>query len=73
MKIKILILLLVVFTYSYGNGGFVGSSYRYGSNARSIALSNSSLGNYNKSYNALTNPALLGDIREIEYGFSYFE
>ena len=72
MKNKILILLFII-THIYGNGGFVGSSYSYGSNARSIALSNSTLANYNKSYNALTNPALLGDITEIEYGFSYFD
>ena len=73
MKNKILILLFTIFAHAYGEGGFVGSSYRYGSNARSIALSNSTLANYNKSYNALTNPALLGDIKELEYGFSYFD
>ena len=74
MKYKILILTLIVFTcLQSSSGGYVGSSYRYGSNARQIALSNSVLANYNKGYNALTNPALLGYIKEIEYGFSYFD
>ena len=74
MKHRIIILLLTLFTYSQAStGGYVGSSYRYGSNARQIALSNSILANYNRGYNALTNPALLGSIKEIEYGFSYFD
>ena len=74
MKYKILILTLIIFTYlQASSGGYVGSSYRYGSNARQIALSNSILANYNRGYNALTNPALLGSIKEIEYGFSYFD
>ena len=74
MKSKIIILTLIIFTcLQSSSGGYVGSSYRYGSNARQIALSNSVLANYNKGYNALTNPALLGSIKKIEYGFSYFD
>ena len=54
-------------------GGYTGSSYRYGSNARQIALSNSLVSNYNKGYNPLTNPALLGrESLKLEYGLSYF-
>ena len=65
---------MIIFTcLQSSSGGYVGSSYRYGSNARQIALSNSVLANYNRGYNALTNPALLGSIKEIEYGFSYFD
>ena len=73
MKRGIIILSVIIFTcLEASSGGYVGSSYGYGSNARQIALSNSILANHNRGYNALTNPALLGSIKEIEYGFSYF-
>tara|TARA_Y100000996_G_scaffold316573_1_gene252773 strand:- start:1373 stop:2293 length:921 start_codon:yes stop_codon:yes gene_type:complete len=71
---KFIILFILFFHFAYASsGGYVGSSYRYGSNARQIALSNSTLAFYNKGYNPLTNPALLGSIKEMEYGFSYFD
>jgi len=53
-------------------GGITGSSYQYGTNARSISLSNALTANYNNGYNPLTNPALLGLVKKTEFGFSYF-
>ena len=74
MSPKYFILLLVIGILFPSSGGYAGSSYQYGSNARSIALSNSLISSYNKGYNPLTNPALLGrKSAELEYGFSYFD
>ena len=72
MKIK-LIILSIFFGLSYPSmGGITGSSYQYGTNARSISLSNALTANYNNGYNPLTNPALLGLVKKTEFGFSYF-
>ncbi|MBI45694.1 MAG: hypothetical protein CMG66_05995 [Candidatus Marinimicrobia bacterium] len=73
MRFKYFI-LIIFSTYLFSDsGGYVGASYRYGSNARSIALSNSLVSSYNTGYNPLTNPALLGQsFSKTEYGFSYF-
>ena len=67
-------ILTIALTFLFSNsGGYAGSIYQYGSNARAIALSNSLVSNYNKGYNPLTNPALLGrEAAKLEYGFSYF-
>ena len=74
MKNKFIIILLVVCSYLQSStGGYAGSSYKYGSNARQIALSNSLIASHNTGYNALTNPALLGSINKMEIGFSYFD
>ena len=53
-------------------GGYPGSSFRYGTNARAIALGSSLLSNYNNGFNAFSNPALLSKIKTKEYGVSYF-
>ena len=65
-------ILTITLTFLFSNsGGYAGSIYQYGSNARAIALSNSLVSNYNKGYNPLTNPALLGrEAAKLEYGFS---
>ena len=74
MKNKFIILLFVICNcLQSSTGGFAGSSYKYGSNARQIALSNSLIANQNTGYSALTNPALLGSIDKLEFGFSYFD
>lgn len=49
-----------------------GSSFRMGTNAREIALSNSLVSNYNHGFNAFSNPALLNKVTKAEYGFSLF-
>ena len=50
----------------------LGSSYRYGTNARGFSLGNSLVSSYNKGYNSFTNPSLLGLVKSNEYGFSSF-
>ena len=73
MSYKYFILTITLSALFSSPGGYAGSSYQYGSNARGIALSKSLVSNYNKGYNPLTNPALLGrESAELEYGFSYF-
>ena len=72
MKSK-LIICIIFFGLSYPSmGGTTGSSYQYGTNARSISLSNALTADYNNGYNPLTNPALLGLVKKTEFGFSYF-
>ena len=73
MRYKYFILVAFLSFLFSSSGGYAGSSSQYGSNARGIALSNSLVSNYNKGYNPLTNPALLGrKSTQPEYGFSYF-
>jgi len=73
MKYKYFILLIILAVLFSESEGYAGASHRYGSNARGIALSNSLVSSYNKGYNPLTNPALLGrESAQLEYGFSYF-
>ena len=69
-----LIFLLIIFSviFSEYSGGYPGASFNYGSNAKDIALSRSTLSTYNKGFNAFINPALLSKVKNDEYGFSYF-
>ena len=69
---KYLLFILLSITFSETIGGYAGSSFRYGTNAREIALGNALISSYNKGFNALVNPALLSEIKSDEYGFSYF-
>ena len=64
--------LLISVTFSETVGGYAGSSFRYGTNAREVALGNALISSYNNGFNALVNPALLSKIENNEYGFSYF-
>ncbi len=68
------IITLIVSTFLYGeySGGFPGSNFMYGTNARDVALSGSTISAYNRGYNAFINPSLLSNIKNNEYGFSYF-
>ena len=45
--------------YSDYAGGYAGSSFRYGTNAREISLSSSLVSNNNTGFNAFSNPAIL--------------
>ena len=65
--------LFILFSLSFSEtiGGYAGSSFRYGTSAREIALGNALISN-NDGFNALVNPALLSDLESNEYGFSYF-
>ena len=64
--------ILISITFSETIGGYAGSSFRYGTNAREIALGNALISSSNNGFNALINPALLSEIKNNEYGFSYF-
>ena len=71
MKIILLILIFLGSFFCSDVAG-LGSSHRYGTNARGISLGNSLVSSYNKGYNSFTNPSLLGLVKSNEYGFSYF-
>jgi len=71
MKYFILILLNCFLLADY-SGGYPGASFNYGTNAREIALSRSTISTYNRGFNAFINPALLPQLKNNEYGFSYF-
>ena len=51
MKSKLIILLFLLSTVLFSNGEYVGAgaSYKYGTNARQIALSNSLISTYNRN------------------------
>ena len=68
------IVLFIIHFFLFGSysGGYPGANFNYGSNAKDIALSRSTLSTYNKGFNAFINPALLPQIKNNEYGFSYF-
>jgi len=69
-----LVIIFIVHFFLFGeySGGYPGANFNYGSNAKDIALSRSTLSIYNKGFNAFINPALLPQIKNNEYGFSYF-
>ena len=58
--------------YSDYAGGYAGSSFRYGTNAREISLSNSLVSNNNIGFNAFSNPAILAFNKEKHIGSSLF-
>lgn len=67
----IFILFQCVLIGSY-SGGSPGSSFKYGTNAREIALAQATVSEYNKGFNSFNNPAFLPSNINDEYGFSYF-
>ena len=69
---NMLIIIITIFSFLIGQDSMVGSVYTFGSNAREVSLSNTLVSNYNKGNNPFTNPALLGSVKDMEYGFSHF-
>tara|TARA_Y100000590_G_scaffold462537_1_gene626889 strand:+ start:518 stop:1456 length:939 start_codon:yes stop_codon:yes gene_type:complete len=69
-----LIFIFIIYCLLFGeySGGHPGTNFNYGSNAKDIGLSKSTLSVYNKGFNAFINPALLPKVKNNEYGFSYF-
>tara|TARA_B110000116_G_scaffold268258_1_gene281988 strand:- start:80 stop:1012 length:933 start_codon:yes stop_codon:yes gene_type:complete len=67
-----LIIILIGFNFADYLGGFAGSSFRYSTNARDMALGNTLISEYNEGFNAFSNPALLSAITENEIGVSQF-
>ena len=72
MKKIIFTFLTLSILYSDYAGGYAGSSFRYGTNAREISLSSSLVSNNNIGFNAFTNPAILAFNQEKHIGSSLF-
>ena len=72
MRLYFILILFNCFLLAEYSGGFPGASFQYGTNAREIALSRSTLSIYNTGFNSFINPALLPNIKNNEYGFSHF-
>ena len=68
----IFIIILISYVFSSGSSGYAGAAFRYGNNARAVAMANTVISNSNEGFNALSNPALLSQINGREYGISYF-
>ena len=69
---KYIICISFCFLFGDYSAGFPGANFQYGTNAREVALSKSTLSTYNTGFNSFINPASLPDIKKNEYGFSYF-
>ena len=72
MKKIIFTFLTLSILYSDYAGGYAGSSFRYGTNAREISLSSSLVANNNNGFNAFTNPAILAFNKGKYIGSSLF-
>ena len=72
MKRYFIFILLQGILFGNYSGGSPGSSFKYGTNAREVALSQSTISTYNPGFNSFNNPAFLPNISNNEYGFSYF-
>ena len=71
-KIILLILVLSIGKSEFG-GGYAGAPMRYGSNAREIALAGALIAESNTGFHQFSNPALLPNVDNIEFGVSYFQ
>ena len=69
---KLIYILSISLIFSYSEGGYPGAGFRYGSNAREISMAGAMNSVYNQGYNSFGNPGLLSEVKNIEYGFSYF-
>ena len=67
-----LIIILMGFNFADYLGGFAGSSFRYSTNARDMALGNTLISEHNEGFNAFANPALLSRVAYNEIGASQF-
>ena len=56
MKSQFIFILLQCILLGNYSGGSPGSSFKYGTNAREIALSQSTISTYNPGFNAFNNP-----------------
>ncbi len=70
MKNQYLILLVGLLFADYG-GGYAGSSFRYGSNAREFSLSGALVADKTSGFYAFSNPALLKYVRSNQLDLSY--
>ncbi|MEE2858662.1 MAG: hypothetical protein VX820_02985 [Candidatus Neomarinimicrobiota bacterium] len=68
---KIYLIILFQFLFADYGGGYAGSSFRYGTNAREFSLSGSLVADKTPGFYIFSNPALLKYVRSNELGFSY--
>lgn len=68
----ILLFSLISFALSDYGGGYAGSGFRFGNNAREISLGGFLACEYNSGFNAFSNPAFLYKVNEVELGSSMF-
>ena len=72
MRLYLTLILFNCFLLAEYSAGYPGASFQYGTNAREIALSRSTISTYSAGFNSFINPALLPNIKNNEYGFSHF-
>lgn len=72
MKKLIYILVFHSIAFCDFGGGYAGSILRHGSSAREISLANSLVATENSGFNAFSNPSILGNIKNLEFGTSVF-
>jgi len=72
MKIIFIVISTLSILYSDYAGGYAGSSFRYGTNAREVSLSNSLVSNNNMGFNPFNNPAILAFNKGKHIGSSLF-
>ena len=70
MKQVIIIFLIGLLSADYG-GGYAGSGFRYGSNAREFSLAGTLIADKTPGFYAFSNPALLQYARSSQLGLSY--
>jgi len=66
-----LIFIIVSFLQAEYGAGYAGSSFRYGSNAREVALGSALVAEPNIGFSSFSNPASLSLAKSIQFGFSY--
>ena len=69
---KYFYILFIFISTICASGGLVGGAYEYGTNAKSISLSNAMISSYNRGNNAFSNPSLLGGVKKMSIVFLIF-
>ena len=64
--------LILILLFSGILMGTPGSSYYYGNNARALSLSSAVVANQYQTFQSFSNPALLSQCKNTNYGLSYF-
>ena len=72
MKKILIILSLFYYAICESVGGYAGSPFNYGSHAKEVSMSKSLIAVRSNAFRTFSNPALLSNIKTIEYGLSYF-
>ena len=66
-----LIFIIVSFLQAEYGAGYAGSGFRYGSNAKEVALGSALVAEPNIGFSSFSNPASLSLAKSIQFGFSY--